>query len=82
MEFRFQGFYDLDEARRLGTESMQLGVAVELCGPKGLALRHLQRGDTRRKWVGADRQEILAALARRTTSTIGSASAGGTATVI
>jgi phosphotransferase family enzyme len=40
---RFVGFYDL-EMCRLGTESMQLGVALELCGPDRLDWGHLQRG--------------------------------------
>jgi hypothetical protein len=59
---RFLGFYDL-EMCRVGTQSMQLGVAVELCGPGRLEWRHLQRGyevEAGRRLAPADLLAVLA----------------------
>jgi hypothetical protein len=59
---RFLGFYDL-EMCRLGTESMQLGVAVELCGPGRLEWGHLQRGYEAEVGRSLEDANLLAVLA-------------------
>jgi len=58
----FRGFYDF-EMCRLGTEEMQLGVAVDLCGPGKLAWDRLTEGyeGTTGRTLSAD--DYLAVLA-------------------
>jgi hypothetical protein len=58
----FRGFYDL-EMCRLGTEEMQLGVAVDLCGPGKLAWDRLIAGyeETVQRTLSGD--QYLAVLA-------------------
>jgi hypothetical protein len=61
-EDRFLAFYDL-EMCRLGTESMQRGVAVELCGPSRLDWLHLQGGyeaEVGRRLAETDLLSVLA----------------------
>lgn len=59
---QFVGFYDLEMCRP-GTESMQLGVALELCGPDRLDWSHLQRGYETEVGRVLDESDLLAALA-------------------
>jgi hypothetical protein len=59
---KFRGFYDL-EMCRLGTESMQLGVAVEMCGPNYLDWEQLQRGYEAEVERQLNEADLLAALA-------------------
>jgi hypothetical protein len=59
---RFLAFYDLEMCRS-GTESMQLGVAVELCGPGRLDWAHLQRGYEAEVGLQPAETDLLAVLA-------------------
>ncbi|HEX2033596.1 MAG TPA: phosphotransferase [Chloroflexota bacterium] len=59
---RFRGFYDL-EMCRLGTEAMQLGVALGLCGPGGLDWGELVAGYQAGTGTELTPGDMLAALA-------------------
>jgi hypothetical protein len=59
---RFLAFYDL-EMCRVGTEAMQLGVAVELCGPGRLDWGDLQHGFEAEVGRALSENDLLAVLA-------------------